>query len=211
MARSRHWTAGTFAADIATTRAARADDIAHRRAPITGVSEFAFPGEAPVRPQAGRRRAPAAAARSRIATRPSFEALRDRDARPRPARAHGLPRCPRPVRRAQRARWVCDEPVPGCRARGRRRVGGAGRDRGCLRRERHVGGLPVLLGQGLRRDRRAGGCCLEGGRSQVRVDRGQAGQGRGGRPRGRHRRLPLRRAVDALDVLRPGPDLLGVA
>lgn len=33
---------------LATTRDARSADIAHRRAPITGVSEFAFVGEAPV-------------------------------------------------------------------------------------------------------------------------------------------------------------------
>ncbi|GAB2482574.1 methylmalonyl-CoA mutase family protein [Jatrophihabitans fulvus] len=33
---------------IAATRARRDDDIAHRRAPITGVSEFAFVGETPV-------------------------------------------------------------------------------------------------------------------------------------------------------------------
>ncbi|MGN6607313.1 MAG: methylmalonyl-CoA mutase family protein, partial [Jatrophihabitans sp.] len=33
---------------IAATRAKRADDIAHRRAPITGVSEYAFVAEAPV-------------------------------------------------------------------------------------------------------------------------------------------------------------------
>jgi methylmalonyl-CoA mutase len=39
---------GTIPTAIAATRDARADDIAHRRAPLTGVSEFAFPDEDPV-------------------------------------------------------------------------------------------------------------------------------------------------------------------
>jgi methylmalonyl-CoA mutase len=39
---------GTIGELIAATRQARRDDIAHRRAPITGVSEFAFVDEAPV-------------------------------------------------------------------------------------------------------------------------------------------------------------------
>ena len=47
---------GTIPAAIAATRDARADDIAHRRAPLTGVTEFAFPDEDPV----SRNEAPAA-------------------------------------------------------------------------------------------------------------------------------------------------------
>jgi methylmalonyl-CoA mutase len=39
---------GYLAQRVAATRDARADDIAHRRAPITGVSEFALPDEAPL-------------------------------------------------------------------------------------------------------------------------------------------------------------------
>lgn len=39
---------GTIAGLLAPVRAARAADIAHRRAPLTGVSEFAFVGEQPV-------------------------------------------------------------------------------------------------------------------------------------------------------------------
>jgi methylmalonyl-CoA mutase len=39
---------GLLADRVGRTRTARADDIAHRRAPITGVSEFALPDEAPL-------------------------------------------------------------------------------------------------------------------------------------------------------------------
>ena len=40
---------GTLAAGIADTRAGRAEDVAHRRAPLTGVTEYALPDEPPVR------------------------------------------------------------------------------------------------------------------------------------------------------------------
>ncbi|MEU4324771.1 methylmalonyl-CoA mutase subunit beta [Nonomuraea dietziae] len=46
---------GLVSARIAATRARREDDIAHRRLPITGVSEFPNPGERPVRRPAGGR------------------------------------------------------------------------------------------------------------------------------------------------------------
>lgn len=77
---------GTLDELLAATRSKRADDIAHRRAPITGVSEFAFVAEAPVE------RAPWPAVdtdgllpRQRYAE--AFESLRDlADAQPeRPA------------------------------------------------------------------------------------------------------------------------------
>jgi methylmalonyl-CoA mutase len=67
---------------LAATRAARADDLAHRRAPITGVSEFGFIAEPPVV------RAPAPAAPGggplpRLRYAQDFEQLRDRaDAAP---------------------------------------------------------------------------------------------------------------------------------
>ena len=75
---------GSIGALIATIRAARTEDIAHRRAPITGVSEFAFLGEEPVEraplpaiPVV----APGALPRTRYAQ--DFEELRDRsDATP---------------------------------------------------------------------------------------------------------------------------------
>jgi methylmalonyl-CoA mutase len=61
---------------LAQTQARRADDIAHRRAPITGVSEFAFVDEAPLT------RAPLSAQPSgllpRIRYAQDFEELRDR-------------------------------------------------------------------------------------------------------------------------------------
>ena len=68
---------GTIERLLATARDERADDIAHRRAPITGVSEFAFVGEEPVV------RAPAPAAPSggplpSVRYAQDFEALRDR-------------------------------------------------------------------------------------------------------------------------------------
>ena len=75
---------GSIGALITTVRAARTVDIAHRRAPITGVSEFAFLGEEPVE------RAPvhavpvvAPGALPRIRFAQDFEELRDRsDAAP---------------------------------------------------------------------------------------------------------------------------------
>src|SRR5581483_1605094 len=72
---------GTIEELIAPVRRRRFDDIAHRRAPITGVSEFALIDEAPVV------RAPLPAAPDgllpRIRYAEAFEALRDRsDAAP---------------------------------------------------------------------------------------------------------------------------------
>jgi methylmalonyl-CoA mutase len=72
---------GTLEAMIAPVRARRAEDIAHRRAPITGVSEFAFVDEAPVT------RPPLPAEPDgllpRVRYAQEFEALRDRaDAAP---------------------------------------------------------------------------------------------------------------------------------
>ncbi|MDT4933957.1 MAG: methylmalonyl-CoA mutase [Pseudonocardiales bacterium] len=75
----------TIAGLLATTRDARGSDIAHRRAPITGVSEFAFIAESPVvRPPAP---TPASGGLPRIRYAQDFERLRDRsDAAPtRPA------------------------------------------------------------------------------------------------------------------------------
>jgi methylmalonyl-CoA mutase len=72
---------GTIDGLLATTRAARADDIAHRRAPITGVTEYAFVEEAPVERDA----VPSAPAGllPRIRYAEDFEELRDRaDAAP---------------------------------------------------------------------------------------------------------------------------------
>jgi len=72
---------GTLEELIAPVRARRADDVAHRRAPITGVSEFAFIDEAPVvRPPLP---APPVGLLPRIRYAEAFEALRDRsDAAP---------------------------------------------------------------------------------------------------------------------------------
>jgi methylmalonyl-CoA mutase len=73
---------GTIGTALATTRDARRDDIAHRRAPITGVSEYAHVDERPVV------RAPAPATADagllpRLRYAQYFEALRDRaDAAP---------------------------------------------------------------------------------------------------------------------------------
>jgi methylmalonyl-CoA mutase len=68
---------GTVAERLAATCAARDDDIARRRAPITGVSEFAYIDEAPVlRPPAPP--APAGGPLPRIRYAADFEALRDR-------------------------------------------------------------------------------------------------------------------------------------
>lgn len=67
---------GTISASIEATRAARADDIAHRRAPLTGVTEYAFPDEKPV----ARRSAPAAPAGGALTPvrwSAGFEQLRD--------------------------------------------------------------------------------------------------------------------------------------
>jgi len=78
--------AGTFDATFATARDRRRDDIAHRRAPLTGVSEFAFVAE----PAVTRPAAPAAPNGGPLAPHryaEPFEAFRDRsDAQPeRPA------------------------------------------------------------------------------------------------------------------------------
>ena len=72
---------------LAQTQAHRADDIAHRRAPITGVSEFAFVNETPVERPA----VPAAPAGllPRVRYAQDFEALRDRaDAAPQRPRVY---------------------------------------------------------------------------------------------------------------------------
>ena len=69
---------GTIAALLADTQAQRADDIAHRRAPITGVSEFAYVGEAPVHRPAAPSRATAGALLPALRYAQDFEALRDR-------------------------------------------------------------------------------------------------------------------------------------
>jgi methylmalonyl-CoA mutase len=61
---------------FAQTQARRADDIAHRRAPITGVSEFAFLDEAPVAREP--MSAPSAGLLPRVRYAAEFEALRDR-------------------------------------------------------------------------------------------------------------------------------------
>ncbi|HZC71343.1 MAG TPA: methylmalonyl-CoA mutase subunit beta [Jatrophihabitans sp.] len=61
---------------LAQTQAHRADDIAHRRSPLTGVSEFAFVTEAPVeRPALP---APPGGLLPRVRYAQDFEALRDR-------------------------------------------------------------------------------------------------------------------------------------
>jgi methylmalonyl-CoA mutase len=68
---------GTIGDLIAQTRERRAADIAHRRAPITGVSEYAFVAEEPVRrPPLPERRGAGLLPRVRYAE--DFEALRDR-------------------------------------------------------------------------------------------------------------------------------------
>jgi methylmalonyl-CoA mutase len=68
---------GTVERLLATARDQRRDDIAHRRAPITGVSEFAFIGEEPVlRPPAPAE--PTGGALPRLRYAQDFEALRDR-------------------------------------------------------------------------------------------------------------------------------------
>jgi methylmalonyl-CoA mutase len=68
---------GTIDGLLATARDERVDDIAHRRAPITGVSEYAFVGEQPVvRPPAPA--APTGGPLPRLRYAQDFEALRDR-------------------------------------------------------------------------------------------------------------------------------------
>jgi methylmalonyl-CoA mutase len=68
---------GTIAALVAATRDARAADVAHRRAPIIGVTQFALPDEVPL----VRRPSPPSGADGPIAAvryAQDFEALRDR-------------------------------------------------------------------------------------------------------------------------------------
>jgi methylmalonyl-CoA mutase len=68
---------GTIEGLLATARNERADDVAHRRAPITGVSEFAFVDEVPVlRPPAPVLPSGGPLPPQRYAQ--GFEALRDR-------------------------------------------------------------------------------------------------------------------------------------
>ena len=93
----------------------RADDIAHRRAPLTGVSEFALAGRAGRVPAAraarpGGRSARAGPLRGRV----RGAAGRGRGGRRRPGR---LPRHARPGRRAHRPARLRRQPVPGRRHR----------------------------------------------------------------------------------------------
>ena len=76
---------GSVDAMLADTRARRDDDIAHRRAPITGVSEFAFVGEQAIEREPWP--APPTGLLPRVRYAQAFEELRDRaDALdPRPA------------------------------------------------------------------------------------------------------------------------------
>ncbi|MEO8889647.1 MAG: methylmalonyl-CoA mutase family protein [Jatrophihabitantaceae bacterium] len=68
---------GAIGALLASSQALRADDIAHRRAPITGVSEYAFIGEKAVtRPPAAP--APSGGLLPTLRYAADFEALRDR-------------------------------------------------------------------------------------------------------------------------------------
>lgn len=76
---------GMLADSIAATRQARAEDIAHRRAPLTGVTEFALPDE----PSLARQTAPdtpSGGPLSPVRWSEEFEQLRDRveNADPRP-------------------------------------------------------------------------------------------------------------------------------
>jgi methylmalonyl-CoA mutase len=77
---------GDLAARIQATRRARAEDVAHRRAPLTGVTEFALPDE----PAVPRAAAPAPSTGGPLAAvrwAAEFEALRDavEAVQPRPA------------------------------------------------------------------------------------------------------------------------------
>ncbi|MGV9375374.1 methylmalonyl-CoA mutase family protein [Nonomuraea sp. NPDC003707] len=75
--------AGLVADRIAATRARRADDVAHRRLPITGVSEFPNVHEKPVRPPTPAQAASETGGLPRVRYAEEFEALRDlADARP---------------------------------------------------------------------------------------------------------------------------------
>ncbi|MFG6197904.1 methylmalonyl-CoA mutase family protein [Nonomuraea sp. JJY05] len=68
---------------IAATRARRADDVAHRRFPITGVSEFPDVHEKPVRPPTPAQAASETGGLPRVRYAEEFEALRDlADAQP---------------------------------------------------------------------------------------------------------------------------------
>jgi len=68
---------GTIPASIEATRAARADDIAHRRAPLVGVSEFALPDE-PALDRAPAPAAPSGGPLEAVRWAAEFEQLRDR-------------------------------------------------------------------------------------------------------------------------------------
>jgi methylmalonyl-CoA mutase len=77
---------GALAASIGATRDARAADVAHRRAPLTGVTEFALPDEAPL-PRPVAPAPPSGGPLGPVRWAAEFEALRDRveAAQPRPA------------------------------------------------------------------------------------------------------------------------------
>ena len=164
---------GAIAELVADTQARRADDIAHRRAPITGVSEFA------VRRRGSRSsasRCPPRRLRTRSCCRGalrrrSSRQLRDRaDAAARAA--EGVPRRARAARRAQRARRVRREPVPGGRGRVRDRRRQRRRSWPSRSRRGHAGRVPVLVRLVLRRAGRERG----GGAARSRRDPGLAGR-----------------------------------
>ena len=68
---------GRIEAMLGASRDQRADDIAHRRVPITGVSEFALPDEAPL-PRRAAPAGPSGGPLRAIRYAEQFEALRDR-------------------------------------------------------------------------------------------------------------------------------------
>jgi methylmalonyl-CoA mutase len=67
---------GHIGARIAAVREKRADDVAHRRAPLTGVTEFALPDEAPL-PRPAAPAPPAGGPLLPVRWAEPFEALRD--------------------------------------------------------------------------------------------------------------------------------------
>nr|BFE77690.1 hypothetical protein GCM10020093_002910 [Planobispora longispora] len=165
---------GLVADRLAVTRERRAANIARRRDPVTGVSEFpnlteklrcgrpgrargqargrgrgrGRPRTARSAPQEGCRGSPTPRSSRRCATWPTPGTSARASSWPRSAR---WPR----TRPAPRSRPTCSR--PGCRHRPVRAGDRPGTDRRRLRRERHAGRLPVLQRPAVRRARRGRG------------------------------------------------------
>ena len=190
--------AGAIQARIGETRATRAKNVATRREPLTGASEFPFLAEKPVTvldlppsdvvapafaldgARGDHLRGPALLPPRRALRGPARRVRRP--SRRDGAAPSGVPGQSRDGRRLQRPLDLRRQRLRGRRHRGGERRGFFGERRAGqgFRRIRRAHRLPLLVGRPLRHSRRRGGRGSEESGRDDRVPRGQARRSRGG-------------------------------